>query len=93
MKKILQIVLVTVIVVALGGCNNAPATTVNVPKDTTNVPPSIAVGEPNPNLPKDGGELPVMCTMDAKQCPDGSYVGRGGPKCEFSPCPGATPTK
>lgn len=30
----------------------------------------------------------VMCTMDAKQCPDGSWVGRTGPKCEFSPCPG-----
>ncbi len=30
---------------------------------------------------------PVACTMDAKQCPDGSYVGRSGPKCEFV-CPG-----
>jgi hypothetical protein len=28
----------------------------------------------------------VMCTMDAKQCPDGSYVGRSGPTCEFV-CP------
>jgi len=31
---------------------------------------------------------PVVCTMEAKQCPDGSYVGRQGPKCEFAPCPG-----
>jgi hypothetical protein len=31
-------------------------------------------------------EKPVACTMDAKQCPDGSYVGRTGPKCEFV-CP------
>ncbi len=30
---------------------------------------------------------PVACTMEAKLCPDGSYVGRTGPKCEFSPCP------
>jgi len=30
---------------------------------------------------------PIACTMDAKQCPDGSYVGRQGPKCEFAPCP------
>ena len=30
----------------------------------------------------------VMCTMDAKECPDGSYVGRTGPNCDFSPCPG-----
>ncbi|HAQ02920.1 TPA: hypothetical protein DEP30_02230 [Candidatus Nomurabacteria bacterium] len=29
---------------------------------------------------------PVACTMDAKQCPDGSYVGRTGPNCEFV-CP------
>jgi len=29
----------------------------------------------------------VVCTMDAKLCPDGSYVGRTGPKCEFSECP------
>ena len=34
---------------------------------------------------QDGG---VMCTMDAKECPDGSYVGRTGPNCEFVPCPG-----
>lgn len=32
----------------------------------------------------------VACTMDAKQCPDGSYVGRTPPKCEFKPCPQAT---
>ena len=30
---------------------------------------------------------PVACTMDAKMCPDGSYVGRTGPHCEFAPCP------
>jgi len=30
------------------------------------------------------------CTMAAKLCPDGSYVGRIGPNCEFAPCPGET---
>jgi hypothetical protein len=30
---------------------------------------------------------PVYCTMDAKECPDGSYVGRVPPNCEFAPCP------
>jgi len=34
---------------------------------------------------------PVMCTMEAKQCPDGSYVGRSGPNCEFAPCGGGAP--
>jgi hypothetical protein len=28
----------------------------------------------------------AICTMDAKQCPDGSFVGRSGPNCEFV-CP------
>lgn len=39
--------------------------------------------------PKDNPikEQPTACTMDAKQCPDGSYVGRTGPKCEFAMCP------
>lgn len=30
----------------------------------------------------------VACTMEAKLCPDGSYVGRTGPSCEFEACPG-----
>lgn len=30
----------------------------------------------------------VACTMDAMQCPDGSFVGRTGPNCEFV-CPEA----
>lgn len=29
----------------------------------------------------------VMCTMDAKVCSDGSYVGREWPNCEFASCP------
>jgi hypothetical protein len=31
----------------------------------------------------------VMCTMDAMQCTDGSWVGRSGPNCEFV-CPTTT---
>lgn len=34
-----------------------------------------------------GNQEPVACTMEAKLCPDGSYVGRTGPNCEFAPCP------
>lgn len=34
---------------------------------------------------------PIACTQEAKQCPDGSYVGRTGSKCEFAPCPSITP--
>jgi hypothetical protein len=43
-----------------------------------------------PSKPDNGSTTtePIFCTMEAKQCPDGSYVGRSGPKCEFAPCPG-----
>lgn len=30
----------------------------------------------------------VACTMEARVCPDGSYVGRIPPLCQFAPCPG-----
>lgn len=29
----------------------------------------------------------VVCTMDAKICPDGTAVGRHGPMCQFDDCP------
>jgi len=32
----------------------------------------------------------IVCTMDAKMCPDGSYVGRIGPNCDFTECPKTT---
>lgn len=32
------------------------------------------------------------CTMDAKLCKDGSFVGRTGPNCDFALCPGVSPT-
>lgn len=35
---------------------------------------------------------PVFCTQEAKQCSDGSYVGRTGPNCQFADCPTAPPT-
>lgn len=36
--------------------------------------------------PRFFGEKPVYCTQEAKICPDGSYVARTGPNCEFVPC-------
>lgn len=33
----------------------------------------------------------IACTQEAKMCPDGSAVGRSGPKCEFAPCPASKP--
>lgn len=34
----------------------------------------------------------VMCIQDAKQCPDGTWVGRSGPNCEFK-CPSPPSSK
>jgi len=54
----------------------------------------IRHGNPTQSKPTTGcgnitpiGNTPVACTMDAKMCPDGSYVGRIGPNCEFAKCP------
>lgn len=37
--------------------------------------------------PGEQSDNQIACTQEAKQCPDGSYVGRTGPNCEFSLCP------
>lgn len=42
------------------------------------------IGARKVQAPVDG----VVCTQEVKECPDGSYVGRTGPKCEFKECPG-----
>lgn len=39
------------------------------------------------NQGNSSGNKMTACTMEAKQCPDGSYVGRTGPNCEFALCP------
>lgn len=51
-----------------------------VEPDTSGIPSSPVT----PSAPV-GGE-PVFCTLDAMMCPDGTYVGRTGPNCEFI-CP------
>ena len=38
------------------------------------------------NIHHNNSNQPIACTMDAMQCPDGSWVGRTGKKCEFI-CP------
>ncbi|KKR80855.1 MAG: hypothetical protein UU73_C0002G0160 [Candidatus Daviesbacteria bacterium GW2011_GWA1_41_61] len=48
--------------------------------------------KPN-TLPFPRNNSPQACTQEAKQCPDGSFVGRSGPNCEFAPCPSPTPSQ
>jgi hypothetical protein len=39
------------------------------------------------NIVKSKNSEPKACTMEAKLCPDGSYVSRTETNCEFAPCP------
>uniref|UniRef100_A0A7C4LZW5 Uncharacterized protein n=1 Tax=candidate division CPR3 bacterium TaxID=2268181 RepID=A0A7C4LZW5_UNCC3 len=57
---------------------------------TTFLPPHIQLFKDNPTGAYGRvikNEEVVFCTMDARLCPDGSYVGRTPPKCDFAPCP------
>jgi len=47
----------------------------------------VLFGAPLPFMPAPH-ETGVACTTDAMQCPDGSWVGRTGPNCQFV-CPAA----
>jgi subtilisin family serine protease len=49
----------------------------------------IPANETPPKTAPAGNET-VACPMDAMLCPDGNYVGRTGPNCEFI-CPPAPP--
>ncbi len=63
----------------------APIGTPNTPGvGTSTNPDGTPTPSPNPE--------PYACTADAKICPDGSAVGRTGPKCEFMACPAAGAT-
>lgn len=35
---------------------------------------------------------PVACSQEARLCPDGSYVSRTGPECQFAACPSGAVT-
>lgn len=40
-------------------------------------------------LAKNKTQKPIVCTQEAKICPDGSTISRTGPNCEFVACPSA----
>lgn len=46
------------------------------------------VENPDEPVSSEDDDEGVMCTMDAMECPDGSYVGRIPPSCSFAACPG-----
>lgn len=55
-----------------------------IPDDSETIPAPLYRNKQIPSpIPSPQG---AVCTQEAKQCPDGSYVGRTGPKCEFAEC-------
>ena len=48
--------------------------------------PAVAIPAPPAPIIEEQPEI-IACTADAKQCPDGSFVSRVGPNCEFAACP------
>lgn len=62
-----------------------PATLAKPVKTNPVVNDPIRAGESSPGTNANNGNA-VMCPQDAKQCADGSWVGRTGPNCDFV-CP------
>mgnify|MGYP001568350922 CR=1 FL=1 len=88
-KVIVTIILIVGVVVAVAVFKNKTAV---APENGSTSPSVVSSSGPN-GSPQAGSvsESPVFCTQDAKQCPDGSYVSRQGPNCEFAPCPTVAP--
>ena len=47
---------------------------------------TLAKNPPQSNPIPNPVPTPTVCTQEAKECPDGSYVSRVGPNCEFALC-------
>jgi hypothetical protein len=69
---------------------------------TTTESVTEGIAEPSPAEPGAGVSAPaapatespavantptVACTQEVMECPDGTFVGRGGPDCAFAACP------
>lgn len=50
-------------------------------------PPSAKPLPEAPPPPALREEDRLVCPADVKACPDGSFVSRTGPRCEFAACP------
>ena len=90
------ILLVVILVLASVGAyvtfNGIPSSLSGTPMpQPAPAPAPIPVPAPTPIPPPNPTPTPVVCTQDAKLCPDGSYVSRIRPRCEFAKCPGTNP--
>ncbi len=53
---------------------------------------ALVYGLGGTNLLRPSPGVLVLCAADVRECPDGSYVNRTSPTCEFKACPTATTT-
>jgi hypothetical protein len=66
--------------------NVAPAATKGTQLTSSPTPDSTPLAFPKGEITPTAAQQ-VACTLEAKQCSDGSYVSRTGPNCEFAACP------
>lgn len=82
-----MIILVTFASIVLAACT-AGVTTDGAQSKPASASGSISWTAPPPTDGNKGNHA-TICTMDAKQCPDGSFVSRNpANNCAFNPCPG-----
>ncbi len=81
--KFMSLIAAMFAVAYLSACAPAPAP--HTPGQQPSSP--VDAQKPTPSVP--GGNM-MMCTEEAKLCPDGkTYVGRNSSQgCAFDPCPG-----
>ncbi|HEY4489945.1 MAG TPA: hypothetical protein VJC12_01665 [Candidatus Paceibacterota bacterium] len=84
------IVAAAVLVVLFWQKDNLPIGSILPGEKMSSTSTSITPTSTPSTLP-DGSEQ-IFCTADVKLCPDGSYVSRTPPTCQFKACP-ATPAK
>lgn len=93
--QILALIGLVVILIALAVAFNFDFSKTGIGNIATSTPGASLIDESTKEVDNNEvsstntiGDGMVACTMDAKMCSDGSYVGRTGPKCEFQKCPG-----
>lgn len=84
---IIAIILVLFLASYLTTAQTAPAGSVDSVGGNNGAASGTNSGQWPNQLPTDDDAGPYACNADGKICPDGSVVGRTGPKCEFTACP------
>lgn len=91
MKSITLVMIATLLSVMIGCTQAKPPLNPEVIVKATPESRANSESRPKPDNRPNPDDM-MMCTMEVKLCPDGTGVGRTGPKCEFAPCP-TTPPK